>query len=268
VRIFSYGGGVQSNAVMVLQATGKIKPFDYFVFANVGDDSENPDTLEYIDQYAKPYMVKHGIEYIEVFKTMKDGSRETVRGRIYRTPKSVVIPMQRRGNAPYRHVCSVDFKQRVVNKWTKKHTHKCVMGIGMSIDEISRVRSTKWHEMDGKIKLGFMRKLEYPLIDLMVSRFQCEQIIHDVRLPVPPRSACFFCPVTKPDEWIEMRKNAPNLFAQAVAIEKHINTKREEPPHDQLYIHRALVPLDIAVGGQAALPLQFDDECSAGSCFT
>jgi hypothetical protein len=39
-RVVSYGGGVQSNALLVLAAQGRI---DYrtFLFANVGDDSEH-----------------------------------------------------------------------------------------------------------------------------------------------------------------------------------------------------------------------------------
>jgi hypothetical protein len=62
VRIFSYGGGVQSNAVLVLQATGQLpEPYDYFVFANVGNDSENPDTLHYLEAVAKPYAARQWV---------------------------------------------------------------------------------------------------------------------------------------------------------------------------------------------------------------
>ena len=38
-RILSYGGGVQSNALLVLAAQGVIY-FDALVFANVGADSD------------------------------------------------------------------------------------------------------------------------------------------------------------------------------------------------------------------------------------
>lgn len=47
LRVFSFGGGVQSTAALVLQAQGKID-FDMFVHANVGDDSEHPDTVAYM----------------------------------------------------------------------------------------------------------------------------------------------------------------------------------------------------------------------------
>jgi hypothetical protein len=42
--VFSYGGGVQSTAGLVLAAAGRIN-FPNFVFANVGEDAEHPATL-------------------------------------------------------------------------------------------------------------------------------------------------------------------------------------------------------------------------------
>jgi 3'-phosphoadenosine 5'-phosphosulfate sulfotransferase (PAPS reductase)/FAD synthetase len=47
IRVFSYGGGVQSTAALVLAAQGVID-YHTFLFANVGEDSENPDTLAYV----------------------------------------------------------------------------------------------------------------------------------------------------------------------------------------------------------------------------
>lgn len=41
MRVFSFGGGVQSTAVLVLSAHG-VLPYKQFIFSNVGDDSEHP----------------------------------------------------------------------------------------------------------------------------------------------------------------------------------------------------------------------------------
>lgn len=35
--------------------------FPLFIFANVGDDSENPATIAYVEGIAKPYAAEHGI---------------------------------------------------------------------------------------------------------------------------------------------------------------------------------------------------------------
>ena len=54
LRVVSWGGGVQSTALLVLAAQGKVD-YQRFVFANVGEDSENPDTLRYIAEHSRPY---------------------------------------------------------------------------------------------------------------------------------------------------------------------------------------------------------------------
>jgi len=64
-HIFSCGGGVQSTACLVLAAQGAI-PYRTFVFANVGNHAESPDTIRYIEQVLKPYAAQHGIEWIDV----------------------------------------------------------------------------------------------------------------------------------------------------------------------------------------------------------
>lgn len=53
LRTISYGGGVQSTALLVLAATGRID-FTTFLMSNVGDDSEHPDTLTYVHDVAVP----------------------------------------------------------------------------------------------------------------------------------------------------------------------------------------------------------------------
>ena len=40
----SYGGGVQSTALLVLSATGRLPAVDAALFANVGDDSPTSAT--------------------------------------------------------------------------------------------------------------------------------------------------------------------------------------------------------------------------------
>src|SRR5438477_12099715 len=60
MRVFSYGGGVQSTAALVLAAQRKID-YPTFLFCNVGDDSEHPASLDYVHEYAIPYAQKHGI---------------------------------------------------------------------------------------------------------------------------------------------------------------------------------------------------------------
>jgi len=87
IRVFSYGGGVQSTAVLVLTVQGKLS-YDAFLFANVGDDSEHPKTLAYVRNVAMPYAEKHGVQLIELRRKTHDGRFETLIDRLNRTAEA------------------------------------------------------------------------------------------------------------------------------------------------------------------------------------
>jgi len=263
MRVFSSGGGVQSTAVLVLSAQGHAD-FPIHLFANTGDDSENPETLDYVRNISIPFADKNGIEFHELHWTMRDGRFQTLRERIYETKRSVPIPARMGHNgAPGNRACTYDYKIRVIDRWIAQHGGKgnrVVVGLGISVDEIQRA---KFREEE-RVR-GFMKTLNYPLIDLHISRSQCQRIIKDADLPIPPRSACYFCPYHSPAEWIRIRNNHPELFNEAVKIEKEIQRKRREVMgKDDMYLHPALVNLDRAVGKQ----MIFDDmeNCESGYC--
>jgi len=77
LRTISYGGGVQSTALLVLAAQRKID-FTVALFCNVGDDSEHPATLDYVREVATPWAAEHGITVHELHRVKRDGSRETL----------------------------------------------------------------------------------------------------------------------------------------------------------------------------------------------
>jgi hypothetical protein len=64
-KTFSFGGGVQSMAALVLAARGVID-YNLFLFANTGDDSENPEKLSYVREVAAPFAARHGLYLIEL----------------------------------------------------------------------------------------------------------------------------------------------------------------------------------------------------------
>ena len=269
VRLFSFGGGVQSTAVMVLQSLGKLPlPYDNFIFSNVGNDSESPLTIEYMRNYTIPFAKKHGIELIEVQKTTFK-KPETLLDFMYRTPKSVPIPVRQSGGTPVGRSCTATWKIDVINKWIKTNGYShAVTGLGISLDEYQRMRGEKWHDKYGKAKLGFWRKREHPLIDLRLTRQDCIKIIESVGLPRPPKSACWFCPFTKRNEWIEIKKSNVALFDEACKLEAHLSHKSGKP----LYIHPpvsgAMVKLVNAVPNQMSIFDIIDDEtCESGYCF-
>jgi len=262
MRIFSYGGGVQSTAVLVLAAQGKVQ-YDHFLFANVGEDSEHPDTLEYYRDVAVPFAEKHGIDLREVRRA------ETIRSRLFSSLRDVPIPMRMNTGAPGNRKCTELFKIRVVDRWmydNRNGHNEYTVGLGISTDEIQRARSTEPTES----YKGLWKSLEYPLIDLRLSREDCRRMVVEAGLPQPPKSACYFCPFHNDQAWYEMRQKRPDLFFDAVKIEKHLQNKRAELwGKDKVWMHRKLIPLDQAIPDQ---PFLFDlddmDNCESGYCFT
>src|SRR6185437_9104584 len=190
IKVFSFGGGWQSTAALVLAAQGQL---DYrtFLFANVGDDSEDPATLDYIRDHAAPFAAAHGLDLHKLARIRRDGTTETLYGRLTKAgSRSLPIPVRMSNGAPGTRSCTSDFKIKVIGRWLKAHgasaDDPATVGIGISVDEIHRANDRRSEPYE---------QIEYPLLDLRVHRDECPKIIRSAGLPVPPKSACWFCPM-------------------------------------------------------------------------
>lgn len=270
-RVISYGGGVQSTGLLVLAAQRRID-FRVFLFANVGEDSEDPATLDYVDRVAKPYAAAHGIDLVELHRTRRDGGTETLYGRLTKPgSRSLPIPVRMSNGAPGTRSCTADFKIKVLGRWLKGHgasaAAPATVGIGISLDEIERVNNRRAAPFERPV---------YPLLDNdpPLRRVDCARIITAAGLPVPGKSACWFCPLRRPDRFAEMRRDRPALFQRACDLEGLLNARRAELGRDPVWLTRYNRPLAEAVASaQDVLPgldLGDDDEgsCDNGACFT
>ncbi len=264
-RVFSYGGGVQSTAALVLAARGTID-FPTFLFANVGDDSEQPATITFVREVAIPYAAAHGVNVIEIAKTKRDGSpAPTLLQRLEQADsRSVPIPVKMsRNGAPGTRSCTSDHKIRVIHKWLRQQgvtaALPAIMGVGISTDEIQRVKP-------GTDPRSPLQSRVYPLIDLGLDRAACAEVIRSEGLPVPGKSSCWFCPMHKRSEWRRMRRDEPELFAKSVALERLLNERRAGLGKDEVWFSGALRPLDEAI--VEAQPALFGDDCESGYCMT
>jgi len=110
LRSVSFGCGVQSVALLALAAQRRID-FRLFLFANVGDDSENPATITYFHEVAVPYAARHGIELVELHRIPTRGPHrgeiETLYGRLTRPgSRSLPIPVRMANGAPGTRACT------------------------------------------------------------------------------------------------------------------------------------------------------------------
>ena len=81
LRVISYGGGVQSTALVVLATQGKIGQVDAALFANVGDDSEHPATVRYVRDIMVPWAKERHFDIHELHRT-RDPLRATRQERL------------------------------------------------------------------------------------------------------------------------------------------------------------------------------------------
>lgn len=262
MQYLSFGGGVDTMALLVLLARGEIEA-DAVLFSNVGEDSEDPATLDYVRQVAIPYAEQHNIPFHVLQKTRKDGRQDTILQTIKRPNRSIGIPARMSGSgAPGNRTCTLNFKVQVCASYAWKHGARpkkpATMLIGIALEEFSRARTDS-----GKSYIT----LAYPLIDKRLTRQDCIRIIEQEGLPVPPKSSCWFCPYRTLSNWQQMRQQRPVLFWQAVELEQFINQKRASIGKDQVWLSGALKPLDKATSELQQLslwPAAKEEEYSCG----
>ena len=260
-HVFSCGGGVQSTACLVLAAQGRI-PYKTFIFANVGDKAEDPRTIKYVAQVLKPYAEQNGIRWVDIQRRRRNGDPVDLFEELHRPIRSIDIPVRMTNGAPGNRNCTVTFKIKPIAKWIKANAPGCILGKGISTDEPHR--ATPSRESDGYSSA-------YPLIELGISRADCLELVRTAGLPQPPKSACWFCPYKTTDQWITLRRERPELFAQAVEIENVLNQKRSEIGKDPVFMSGRCRPLADAIPDQLGLfPdwLEEQDGCEAGYCMT
>lgn len=274
--VFSYGGGTQSNAALVLAATGVID-YPTFLWANVGDDSEHPKTPRYVREVAMPYAAAHGIELLEL-------RREYADGRAYRTIYEAEmdptrlwfnIPFRGAQGQPLKRQCTSSWKIEVIGRWLKRNgcskDAPARVGIGFSVDEMERAKTPAGmadRRNPEQVK-------DYPLLTLGLYRDDCERLIADAGLPPPGKSSCYFCPFHDKDAWIALKREEPVLFRKAARIEEVANEKlaargRASRP---VFLTRYGRPLEEAVEDLERQGSIFDpsgpgEACDSGHCFT
>ncbi|MFJ2191128.1 phosphoadenosine phosphosulfate reductase [Kitasatospora sp. NPDC087861] len=267
LRSFSFGGGVQSTAALVLAAQGLID-YQVFLFANVGDDSENPATMVYVDKVARPFAKAHGIELTTLERVMvRSKEIRTLYGELTREgSKSLKIPVRMSNGAPGTRSCTADYKIKVIGRELKRRgatkQAPATVGIGISVDEIARANNRRCepHEV-----------IDYPLLRLGLRRADCMRVIRDAGLPVPPKSSCWFCPFKRPETWHEMRRSEPEQFEKACQLEDLLNRRRDELGKDHVYLTRFGRSLRQAIPDGVDTLFDLDDGdglCDSGWCMT
>jgi hypothetical protein len=246
--------------MLVLAAQGRLgHDVSHALFANTGDDSEAPETLAYVREVATPYAAEHGIEVVEVRRRYADGREHPTLYETLTTRHAIPIPVRLQNGAPASRTCTAEWKAATLARWRKESgattQTPAVALIGFSVDEMHRAN---------KRKASAWERIEYPLLDLGLNRDDCIALIIKSGLPVPPKSACWFCPWTSGESWRRMKRDNPARFARCEQLEAHLSAKSVIRGHGPVYLTDWLRPLSHALDG----PSQPELGCDDGFCWT
>ncbi len=255
LRFISLGAGVQSTAMALMAARGKIGPMpDCAIFADTGWEPRGVyGHLEWL-RSELPYPVL----VVSAGNIRSDTiSRSNTTGqRFAAIPWYTVSPTGKRGMG--RRQCTNEYKLRPIQRRVVELMGGRVRGgaeawIGISADEVARMKPSRVRYILNR----------FPLIDLWLSRRDCLAWLGDHGYPEPPRSACIGCPFRSDAEW---RALSLSEFADAVEVD-HAIRRQPGAQHEQ-YAHSSRKPLSLVDLSTAEERGQFNlflEECE-GMC--
>ena len=228
--IVCFGGGVDSTAMLIALHRAGIVP-DAITFADIG--GEKPETYQHVRRM-DAYLEGFGFPLVDWCKN------ETTDRVIYSDLEGNCVENQTLPSLAFgMKSCSIKWKQGPQDYFIKgcsRGPNKCEPH-PLWIDAKARgVKPVKLIGYDaGPADLRRSKKLKaedddfqyaYPLQALSWTRPDCIKTIIEAGIPVPIKSACFFCPASKPWEIFWLARTHPELFKRALKMERIALTGR------------------------------------------
>jgi|ETNvirnome_2_130_1030620.scaffolds.fasta_scaffold08995_2 hypothetical protein len=220
--ILNYGMGVDSTA-MLIELVERGEAPDLIIFADTG--SEKPETYAYLP-IIEGWLQDRGLELTIVRRGM---SRPSKTGPGYDTIEGQCLQNKTLPSLAFGHgKCSLKWKAQPMDKWLNSwgpamlawaNGEKVVKLIGYDCSRADLRRSKRGEKRIAVNGPDPKFIFHHPLQRWGWTRPDCIERIERAGLLIPPKSACFFCPASKPEELRDMAETNPELFARAIAIE-------------------------------------------------
>lgn len=211
ITIVAYGGGVNSTAMLCGWIERGLRPVDLVIFSDTG--GERPETYRYLSQVSE-WLLERGYPAVTRTRYVDESGRTW-------TLENDCAEYERLPSLAYGFKgCSGKFKtgpqQKALNNWIPaqeawKRGERILKLTGYDADEPHRADSGE--RQDAKYWY------RYPLIEWGWGRAECVQAIERAGLPVPTKSACFFCPSNTVPEIRALQRDHPDLLQRALDME-------------------------------------------------
>lgn len=249
MKVLSLGWGVQSFTLAAMVALGELEPLGVALHADT--THEGTGTYAFAKTFT-PWLTERGVTVI----TVSDAQPLPIVASA-NTDIPAFTATDSRNYGMLRRQCTESWKIRPMRKWLQAHRNgrPVEQWIGISLDEYQRMK-------DSDVKYIVHR---WPLIEKRMTRSDCIAWLQRHGLPIPPKSACVFCPYHNKQAWGEMKRSGNDDWHKALEVDEAIRTVR--PPYD-LFLHSARIPLakvDFATAEERGQLSLWNDECS-GIC--
>ena len=239
IHVISLGAGVQSSVVSLMAAKGELEPMpDAAIFADTG--AEPRQVMEWLE------FLKNELPFPVHVVQHKNGLTANMEDAIENDVRMAQPPLFTRntdgtdGQIP--RVCTVEYKINPIRKKIREllgmkprqrhKDEKCIQWIGISLDEIQRMREST---------VPYVENI-FPLVDKRMRRGDCFEWMKRNGYPEPPRSACVYCPYHSDYEWRRV-KSDPESWAEAVRVDKMVRNGWKGMD-STMYLHASREPLD------------------------
>lgn len=192
----SWGGGVNSTAIIARYLLESIEPKPEIVFADTG--AELAETYEYIDRVTSLLQERGWTVTVIDSVTHPDLYASKAKGK---TLYEHLWDTQTLPSIRWRY-CTAEYKTRPLRKYAAGR----VALVGMCADEPHRAKLND-------------KKFSYPV--LHYTRVQCQELIIAAGLPKAHKTGCYFCSLQPKRQWIELYKEHRNLWDAAVKLEQN-----------------------------------------------
>lgn len=208
--VVSFGGGTNSTAMLVGMMERSITP-DLILFADTGGELDH--TYQHV-AYMSEWCTRNG--FPPIITVRYDSRHGTLEQECINNKTLPSLAFGFKG-------CSVKWKRQPMDKYVAQWQpaidawaagEQVIRAIGIDAGESHR----------GKIPDDKKYKYEFPLIRWNWGREECVEAIQRAGIPLPGKSACFFCPAMKKHEISDLARTRPDLFARAVAMEDNAET--------------------------------------------
>lgn len=225
--VVSYGVGWDSTAMLVAMHDMGIRP-DLILFADTG--AEKPETYAYIP-VMNAWLESVGFPQITIVRYVPTRAP-------YSTLEDKCLANETLPSLAFgHHSCAIVFKHGPQDKFVEQWQPavdawaagiKVIRAIGYDDgeqdnrrrDKADRACARKAEQGD---KDATRYDYWYPLQDWRIDREECQRLILSAGLPLPVKSACYFCPASKKSEIVWLRDTHPVLFHRALTIEQRSN---------------------------------------------